>query len=320
MGFRNPVRTAVDPVARDLASRAGRTVQTATTGPRVEMGALSEDDGDSAGYIRMYAGWEGEEPATFGAADLGTGGKRVGLTGGTDVFGQSAGFLGVSTENAPQGARRSRADVQADVVWLGATRVEAGDYYATRGRFTASTDASLVSTGHAFQAGPDYGTHIIGDGNEFVPRVWDAAAGVYKLGTVGWAGARLVGVGDPTQPTDAATKGWVESLRAEAAPSYANGWTAGNITGYSNLRFYLSRDGMVTVHGTCKVGTTTTICPLSGSYAPRDGAGGGFAQLQGETPRAVTISNDALLLRGSLPAAGQWLLINATYPGATATT
>lgn len=94
----------------------------------------------------------------------------------------------------------------------------------SRLRLTSTGDASVTSTGHAFQIGPDNGLNVIIDNNELIARNNGALAG-----TFGFGGNRLIALGAPVGSADAATKGYVDGR--VGSPT---GWATASLSGFAN--------------------------------------------------------------------------------------
>jgi hypothetical protein len=291
VGFRNPVRTAVDQLARDKADQAldaalhgiipgsrlaadaidGRTitgavVRTASAGQRTEI----RRDGD-VGKVLAYTGREATESPGGMFATGSSLGRFLYLNTPTDagVNNVPGPYLMLAVREATGGGYRAEATVgNAAITYLAnIVQVAGGDVRLTEQGFRADNVAR----------------------RDYVDSTVDAVA---------------------------------HSLYAEASPPYLTGWAAAAITGYANLRFALQRDGMVTVSGACRysavTGATLTICGLTGNYVPRDGAVVIEGNAQGDVPRKLTVSADGLTLRGAALSNGQWLVVSGTYPGASA--
>lgn len=131
-----------------------------------------------------------------------------------------------------------------------------------------------------------------------------------------------------TGPDNLATRGHVATLggmvERTTATGYSPGWGPWANGTWSDLSFYLRRDGMVVCTGLARyvggAGATLQIHQLSGAYAPRNGrAHITTASLSG-TPREVEVKAGGIFLRGAAPALNAYVAINAVWPGATATT
>ena len=184
MGFRNPVTTAVDPVARDTANQAldqamngiipgsrlaadaidgrtingvtvnGGTLQTAATGPAVRVYEGVDGKGNPMGYIDLSDGVSGDLPARI-TATTGIGGSGMVLDGGT-YAGKAAASITLQTDGA---APELDLVANGGAVYLGST---------TKLRVQSVGDVSATSTGHAFQIGADGGVVTKFDNNEMM--------------------------------------------------------------------------------------------------------------------------------------------------------
>lgn len=162
---------------------------------------------------------------------------------------------------------------------------------------------------------------------------YDPATGNGRLALVngnpaGASGPPMIGgLGTPVAAGDAVPLSYLQKLAGLAEPNAANagwatGWTVWNDGVYQDLGFYLTRDGMVTVNGLAKFSTGggLKIFGITNSaYLPR----GKRPILNGsvnDVPRTFEVKSDGLYLRGALPANGQFISVNGSYPGANATT
>jgi hypothetical protein len=216
----------------------------------------------------------------------------------------------------PAGAKGDKGDT-GNTGPAGPAVDPASDLTVARLRLTALEDASETSTAHPFQIGPSSALNVIIDTNEIIPRNNGA------LGALGLGGARIVNVGAPIGTTDAATFGSVTTIRSEAAAPYATGWAAWADGVYQDLRFWMDRDGWITVSGLARynggTGATVTICTLSSTWAPLNGSRHVLSANINDTARWVNVQATSLVLRGALPTVGQYVAINGRYPGPTVT-
>lgn len=119
-------------------------------------------------------------------------------------------------------------------VWYGDQTVQSGIFTLDRLRLTATGDASVASTGHAFQVGPDTGVNIIIDQNEIVARSNGAPSDLF-LNNQGDGGSVLIGNGssagklgvaeqvtDPTTTTYGVHINETIELTAASPPSLAH--------------------------------------------------------------------------------------------------
>lgn len=86
MGFRNPVTTAIDPTARQEAQQAGvpqTSLQTAASGPRVNIYETTDGKGNPLGMVAWEDGISGDTAATAHAGNYSGGGGGLTLSGGT---------------------------------------------------------------------------------------------------------------------------------------------------------------------------------------------------------------------------------------------
>jgi len=193
----------------------------------------------------------------------------------------------------------------------------ASEVTVARLRITSTTDASDVSTGHGLQIGPSTGQHLIADGNEVWSRNADGTANALFL-----TEPRSLSP-QPSASESLTRRDFVETIRSEAAAPWSTGWGAWGDGVYEDLRFWIDRDGWVTVSGLAKynggAGATTQICALSGSYAPRNGTRHILPAMNNDAIRSVNIQASGVFLRGAVPVAATYIAINGRYPGPTVT-
>jgi hypothetical protein len=115
---------------------------------------------------------------------------------------------------------------------------------------------------------------------------------------------------------------------AEAVPG--TNWGLWADTSYARMTWTLAKNGMATVTGAMAGSATLVpavkVCGLpSAAFAPKVTSQGGAATqivpaMISETVRLAEIRSDGLYVRGTAPAAGQYIFINATYPTTSVTT
>jgi microcystin-dependent protein len=98
-------------------------------------------------------------------------------------------------------------------------------------RLTATTDASLSSTGHAFQIGPTSGVNLIADGNEIITRNNGAVSGlsINQDGgnvTLGGSGSTVTVNGTFVAPVSSATQTALNLKANVASPTFTGTPTA----------------------------------------------------------------------------------------------
>jgi hypothetical protein len=180
-------------------------------------------------------------------------------------------------------------------------------------RLTSTSDLSLASTGHALQIGATDAQHLAMDVNEIGSKAANGTA---------WAGLTLYEPRAFEQGTTADSltrRDFVETLRQEASAPWSTGWGAWGDGVYRDLRFWITRDGMVHCSGLARynggTGASTQICALTGNYVPRDGLRDILTCDLNDAVRFVNVQASGLFLRGALPAVGNFLAINGSWPG-----
>lgn len=148
-----------------------------------------------SGYLAFFAHTSGTRQGYIGyvstnaAADAGTipyvagthqfngaitANSTITATGAINASSYSGSGAALTSLNASNLASGTVPDARISGAYSGITTLTANAI-----RLTSTTDASLASTGHAFQVGPDAGANIIMDGNEIMARNNGAASQLF---------------------------------------------------------------------------------------------------------------------------------------------
>jgi hypothetical protein len=211
-------------------------------------------------------------------------------------------------QEAPAGGYESVAKLDR------ADRAELPPTQMARLRITGTNDLSETSTFHGLQIGPDGGQHFAADQNEVGSRMPDGT----------WADLFLfnprASLPQGTAASALTRKDYVDGLHSSATIStYATGWAKWADGVYQDLMVWIEQDGTVHMSGVAKfvggTGATTTVLTLGGNYRPKNGAHIILGTVN-DVARFINVSTaGTVFLRGALPSAGQFLAINASWPG-----
>jgi len=179
-------------------------------------------------------------------------------------------YVDVTTLGTVQASKAVTADANGDIT-------STGDITSARLRLTATNDASLSSTNHAFQSGSTSSINIIMDGNEILARNNGSASqlnlntngGTVKIGDQATADLALSGdieLGHDTDTTIARASAGVVTIEGNTIITTGNSDTPSTTTSSSDADFVLVDDG-----GTMKKITPSNLGITSG------GASKGFA-------------------------------------------